>query len=195
MGAPDYAYTDRDVREDESLQNVALAYLRGYGGTFEPLVEAKDKLGRGNALPVQTIRMVLNCMRHDMSVVDRLPVPNRQATFDYLDDFFTPPRKLVAVPTYVPPRRTETEAFVRYPYMMSRTGSLYHRVSPDKSLSTIFWEDGEPKKIRVKSLCKYPSFIVGPTFLKEAPSQMMQVFKGISYCKYCGEIELCGGMD
>lgn len=71
----DYKYSDRDVREDRRLYELAVSYLNQYGGTFEPLLRAKMAMVDGHALNVPQARMVLNCMRHDAQVSDSLPKP------------------------------------------------------------------------------------------------------------------------
>lgn len=68
-------YTDRDVRENESLRDLAINYVLGYGGDFEPLVNAVDMLKEEGDLPTNIIRVVLNCMRHDRNVAADLPQP------------------------------------------------------------------------------------------------------------------------
>ena len=75
--APEIRYTDRDVREDESLRELALEYLRQYGGEFEPLTDAQEVMNSGEHLPTQMIRKVLNCMRHDRDWATRMPTPDR----------------------------------------------------------------------------------------------------------------------
>lgn len=73
-------YTDRDVRENPSLRELAENYLCDYGGDFEPLVDAQFALMNlpfGEQLPTNTVRVVLNCMRHDNNVASSLPEPVR----------------------------------------------------------------------------------------------------------------------
>lgn len=77
MSAPEYKYTDRDVREDLRLEDVAYEYLETYGGEFEPLVMARATLEKYGRLSTSQIRVVLNCMRHDWNVAAELPIPER----------------------------------------------------------------------------------------------------------------------
>lgn len=70
----DRKYTDTDVRKDPTLAPIALRYLSEYNGDFEPLVSARALMMAGGRLRNVMIRTVLNCMRHDPSVVN-LPVP------------------------------------------------------------------------------------------------------------------------
>lgn len=74
----DYAYTDRDVREDEDLRVLAINYVNAYGGEFTPLVEAREYLREYGVLSTPIARKVLNCMRHDASVAYMLPRPKRR---------------------------------------------------------------------------------------------------------------------
>jgi hypothetical protein len=71
----EYRYTDRDVRENPELTQIAYDYLRNYGGDFEPLVEALRAFQQERWLPTNSIRVVLNCMRHDLNVANDLPAP------------------------------------------------------------------------------------------------------------------------
>jgi len=71
----DYKYSDRDVREDPRLRELAISYINQYGGNFEPLLRAKMAMASGHELNVPQVRMVLNCMRHDAQVSDTLPKP------------------------------------------------------------------------------------------------------------------------
>lgn len=73
--APEMKYTDRDVREDSQLTDLAIAYIANYTGEFEPLVDAKELFEEDGELPVAVIRKVLNCMRHDAQVARNLPRP------------------------------------------------------------------------------------------------------------------------
>lgn len=108
--APELKYTDRDVRADESLRELATRYLEQYTGEFEPLIEAKEYLEEDAYLPVALVRKVLNCMRHDSSWCDRLPAPDRRAT---VLPFRKPsPRK----PEQVDKQCDETKGHVRHPW-------------------------------------------------------------------------------
>lgn len=73
----DYRYTDQDVRENDQLREMAVKYLREYGGEFDPLVEAKHALDGGFELTTPMLRKVLNCMRHDFKVASKMPPPIR----------------------------------------------------------------------------------------------------------------------
>jgi hypothetical protein len=75
MMGNEYRYTDRDVRENPRLTRIAYDYLSNYGGDFEPLVSALQEFERNRELPTNAIRVVLNCMRHDLNVANDLPAP------------------------------------------------------------------------------------------------------------------------
>lgn len=72
------AYTDTEIRADyDDLEMIARDYLESYAGEFAPLVLAQQALP---SLSLPTIRMTLNCMRHDLNVI----LPDRpRLTRDY----------------------------------------------------------------------------------------------------------------
>jgi len=71
----DYRYTDRQVREDPTLTELAYDYLRSYGGDYEYLVDCKEALHFRQDLTTAQIRGVLNCMRHDVHARAAMPKP------------------------------------------------------------------------------------------------------------------------
>lgn len=71
----EYRYTDRDVRENPTLTDLAYDYLDNYGGDFQPLIEALGTFKSDGKLPTNLVRVVLNCMRHDANVANDLPAP------------------------------------------------------------------------------------------------------------------------
>lgn len=77
--APEMKYSDRDLRDDPSLMELAVAYILAYTGEFEPLVEAKEMYEEEGYLTIPVARKVLNCMRHDARVAAELPPPARQS--------------------------------------------------------------------------------------------------------------------
>ena len=70
----DRRYTDRDVKNDERLYQIALEYLGSYSGTFQVLIDMKRAYITGHRLNVVQIRTILNCMLADPFVVN-MPVP------------------------------------------------------------------------------------------------------------------------
>lgn len=94
MAAPERKYTDADVRGDPELAELALDYLDNYTGDFEPLVRAQETLERGSLLTTTQTRVVLNCMRHDWSIADKLPQPMAKVIdMPVRDEEEAPPRK------------------------------------------------------------------------------------------------------
>ncbi len=75
MSAPERKYTDADVRADISLIELAYEYLDTYPGEFDPLVRAQDVVRSGRPLTTPQIRVVLNCMRNDWDIADKMPRP------------------------------------------------------------------------------------------------------------------------
>lgn len=75
--AYDHKYSDRDVRENPELRDLAIAYIDKYGGSFEPLLKIKQYIAYHGVETLATIqiRLVLNCMRHDPEVAGTLPAP------------------------------------------------------------------------------------------------------------------------
>src|SRR6478735_10697790 len=74
-GAPERKYTDRDVREDDSLRPIVESYLDTYEGEFDYLVDMKMTWASGRDLTTPQVRGVLNCMRHDPRLNIELPEP------------------------------------------------------------------------------------------------------------------------
>lgn len=68
-------YNDQDVRADwKNLYAIAARYLLEYWGDFHPLRTAKNIISEGGYLELEQVRVVLNCMIHDSSVVN-MPEP------------------------------------------------------------------------------------------------------------------------
>lgn len=72
--APETKYTDRDVRENNCLVEMAYEYVENYTGDFEYLIDMKMRLAQGYDLTTPMVRGILNCMRHDPRV-SGLPAP------------------------------------------------------------------------------------------------------------------------
>lgn len=129
--AYDYRYTDRDVREDSRLVDLACAYLRTYGGDFEPLIEAKTYLRVVGEPPTAMIRRVLNCMRHDVNVAGKMPVPSRPS-FD-IEDVVAPPEPVRRErPRY--PFDLKTTWKKRFYAATTKNATAYHHLSPIASV-------------------------------------------------------------
>lgn len=150
--AHDYKYTDRDVREDSRLTELAEAYLRTYGGEFEPLIEAKHYLRVVGPMPTAMVRRTLNCMRQDTQVAGQMPVPQRAFV---VDDFTTPsPGSKQPKTTRVIRRAFDLRCRWNMDYYAatSKQATAYHLL--DKELSTIrYWPETGEYQERVRSMC------------------------------------------
>lgn len=155
--APEMKYTDRDVREDPDLTQLAIAYIANYTGEFDPLVEAKELFEEYGELTTPMIRKVLNCMRHDAQVVMQLPRPKYGSNVVA----FQPPKRRVGsrpkndkqscqntdshdkhwwgewgehecqgMPWAINRFTVYLPVKVKVKYAMSRTGKLIHTVDP-----------------------------------------------------------------
>jgi hypothetical protein len=72
-----YKYTDTDVRSNPDLVGQAYEFLQSYQGEFEFLRDAKHDLEDQGMLPTGIVRGVLNCMRTQPVVFQRLSQPIR----------------------------------------------------------------------------------------------------------------------
>jgi hypothetical protein len=73
-GAPETRYTDRDVRENGELVELAEQYVDGYNGDFQYLIDMKMRVHSGLQLTTPMVKGILNCMRADPRVTG-LPTP------------------------------------------------------------------------------------------------------------------------
>ena len=149
----DYRYTDRDVREDSRLVDLACAYLKTYGGDFEPLIEAKTYLRIVGEPPTAMIRKVLNCMRHDNNMAGRMPVPHRPS-YD-IEDVVAPPERV---------RKNAVVQRSRYPFDLKTTwkkriyaattkhATAYHYLSPLASVIR-YWPVVGKYRVMPKAWC------------------------------------------
>lgn len=86
MTIPDVRFSDKMVRGNASLKDVAWAYARDYKGDWEVMVAAHDLAMETNELPVPIARMVLNVMRADPAAQHLLPRVSDAKVLS-LDDF------------------------------------------------------------------------------------------------------------
>jgi len=197
MGAPEYKYTDRDVRENANLREIAENYLIEYGGDFEPLVKAVQLLATEGNLPTSMVRVVLNCMRHDANVVNDLPAPigyklpkkvvsikgrrhdyhtdcdNKESHHSHsyrLDDEIL---LCKGVPFEINRESYWMDAKVKRPFMRARGGRLVHFTTGE---GWVHWlpkphEWGFAKYavayLAAKAMCRYPSIINKPILMTE----------------------------
>lgn len=176
----DYRYTDRDVREDPRLAELAMAYLRTYGGEFEPLIEAKTYLRVvGPELPTAMVRKTLNCMRHDFNVADRMPVP-RRAEVDF--DRLLPTQQPVTPAQRRPPFRLRSVWKVPYLISTSKQASVYHLVDPLRSSIMYYPEAPEGSQYRVSIRAYCPSSSYQRALVFQAPEDR-------TLCKTCPRVQ------
>jgi hypothetical protein len=116
-------YTDRHIRENPKLYDLAVSYARGYAGDYEFLVSAHHYAVTRGSLPVGVARGVLNCMRLDLSVADELPNPYNLAVVE------TRRGHLTVVPDKPNTRRPPTPlvANFKYGYLVSTSPSANDR--------------------------------------------------------------------
>lgn len=197
----DYAYTNADVRGDRDLYQMAVDYAEGYTGDFRPLVEARNMLIEGVDLPTQVARVVLNCMRHDADICDRMPQPKRTLrlvedgpratkpihkqcgdTNSHLCHWITSDTLCDGIPWEINRNpHVHTTAKVKYAFAVARSGNLVHKTT---GKAKMFWLPrihaegfvGDPS-LYVDLVCKYPSVLRDPILLKEEPSLELDVRK------------------
>ena len=165
--APEFSkYTDRDVRNDPSLMELAVAYAANYTGDFDPLVDAREMIEEENGLTVAVARKVLNCMRHDAKVATSLPKPKGGNVLPFIqppprrksrdpkdkqcdnpkghnwhvwgDDEYQYKYQCEGVPWEITRKAFRGVAKIKVAYAASRTGKLIHDVDPDGPHRTIW---------------------------------------------------------
>ena len=214
--APEIPYTDRDVREDPTLIHWAVEYLSKYGGSFEPLVNAQQLLGSGKDLPTNIVRVVLNCMRHDVHVATLLPKPqprfqivrgvkkevreeNCAQTSPHRLHWATPTMRCPGIPWPITRGNVNTPASVKKPYARAKTGKLWHYVNPGRGESYVHYfgapmhEFGVHKyaDLYVKTMCKYPSYLKNPILMDNRPSLELLQQLEIEECPHCIAVMSC----
>lgn len=211
--APEFKYTDRDVREDVSLRTIAETYIDHYGGEFEPLLNAKREFFSTGRLETRTARVVLNCMRYDPMVSHLLHEPRPQLAL-IRDTTMPKPFCNDSRPHYphgetrgrkyykcegvpFPINRGDfcTRTVVKARYAAARNSSIYHKTS---GKGKVYWRPpfhtmGPAKfeELIVDLICKYPSVLVDPMLFIEEPTDLLSTIKkkpGLrTLCRYCAE--------
>jgi hypothetical protein len=131
--APEVRYTERDVRENEELRELAESYVRNYGGEFDPLLRAFNMLSMDGALTTAMTRTVLNCMRHDENVASILPEPKGYTMSDRLTPRQPKQRKRE-------PRMIRLQLFkLNYDYVVNLhpQAKWYHQIDHTRTLA--YW--------------------------------------------------------
>lgn len=188
----EWKYTNRDVREDPRLTELAVVYLQESANEFEPLVLARQELIETGALRVQTVRIILNCMRNDYKVGDQMPVPDRptlslvvpskgkavqkpeecgQSTPHVGHYFVTQHWGNVYCYGVTNGRKHSFErSFTpKVGYAKARTGALIHRPA-DEGSWIMYWTNQygpgfKRTEVSLKLSCKYPSRIKNPLLM------------------------------
>lgn len=211
LEAPEFKYSDRNVRENPELRDLAEAYIRAYGGDFEPLLNAKRELSRSGRLETRTVRVVLNCMRYDVNASSALPEP-QAPTLELVRKetnvpFCSDPRphyqhseyrgkkleRCAGVPWEIDRTRFGTTVRVRARYAAAHTSSTYHLTSGKgvQSWTPPWHEMGQarPDTLWVDLVCKYPSILGDPMLFMEKPVDLMSSIKkrpGLrTLCPHC----------
>lgn len=218
VDAPEQKYTDRHVREDPSLRDIAEGYVILYGGDFEPLLNAKRELRYHGRLSTRTTRVVLNCMRYDTNVSDSLLAPKAPVLSVVKGSklpFCFDPRphnqhgeyrgknyeRCEGVPWPINRSPFWTTARIRARYAAAGLSSIYHLTSgkgmrlwlpPAHALG-----QAETNRLEVDLVCKYPSILTNPMLFKEEPTHLVSTVKPALgqprvLCRHCAKERTSG---
>lgn len=204
LDAPEFKYTDRHIREDPDLRTWAEGYAKIYGGSFEPMLNAKRELRQLGRLETRTARVVLNCARYDNNFRDQIPQPKPPTlelvkTVATLAPFCDDPRphhshykmegegrkrKMIdcpGVPWEINRSHFDTTVVVKAAFATAAQSNIYHRTS-GRGWQTWYPPQHEMGPARIGRLvvdliCKYPSALQDPMLLKEEPTTLMSAIK------------------
>jgi hypothetical protein len=203
--SPEHAYTDRQVREDPDLRTWAEGYVRIYGGSFEPLVNAKAELYRMDRLAVRTTRIVLNCARYDPNFADQLPEP-KPPTLELVKDmakvapFCSDPRPHYRHSDYIPQKgrrdklvqcpgvpweinryEFDTAVNIKAEYVSARSSSIYHRCT---GVGEQVWHPPTHSAgpavrgdLVIETVCKYPGRLRNAYLFFDEPTELWSGLK------------------
>jgi arsenate reductase-like glutaredoxin family protein len=206
LTAPELKYTDRDVREDPTLRELAEAWAQSYGGEFEPLVNAKREYWREGQLSTTTARTVLNCMRNDVNGFRLLRAP-RPVVLELVGGrvtgklgqppFCSDPRPHYAHTEYQGRRAQRcagvpweinrasyfrTTARIKARYAAAANSPMYHLTSGKGEL--VWRTDDEhaygmarPSELWVDLVCRYPSVLKDPMLFLQEPTHLTSTVK------------------
>jgi len=160
----EYRYTDRDVRENPKLAQLAYDYLDNYGGDFEPVVKALAIFKDEARLPTNLIRVVLNCMRHDANVANDLPAPVG----------YKIPRKIAEV---VKPRKRDWDEPVACELKESHYAHS-HRVDDE-----LVRCDGIPFEINRETITWTDAKVKVP-FARARTGKLIHMLSGVGWCQW-----------
>jgi hypothetical protein len=137
MQPAEYRFSDRDVREDPDLAQLAFQFARNYGGDFDFLVHAHTYAVEHGSLHTSMARGVLNCMRSDiqgLALLQERIIPRRARGLYIVEK---PPR-----PAYI-----NLPTTWHYDYVMSTwpSAEVVHVLNRDASHVRWFPHTGEFK--------------------------------------------------
>jgi hypothetical protein len=203
LSAPEFKYTDRQVREDPELLTWAEGYVRLYGGDFEPLLSAKAEMRSAGRLSTRTARVVLNCARYDQHFTGQLPDP-KPPTLELvknvakLGPFCADPRPhyqhsgwsadsrrkwmtCPGIPWEINRNGFVTNAVVKAGFATAHNSPIYHRTTGKG------WQGWDPpahamgsarrRELIVDVVCLYPSILRNPLLYKEEPTTLLSSIK------------------
>lgn len=194
LSAPEFKYTDRQVREDVDLRVWAEAYTSAYGGSFEPLLSARRELRATGRLETRTARVVLNCARYDQNFQDQMPDPKppvlelvktefRKKSLPFCSDprphdphtswRVGKPQNCRGVPFEINRVKFQTWIEIKAEFATARTGAVIHRAT---GIAWQWWNPpahtmgpAERGDLIVKTVCMYPSKLCNPILFLEEP--------------------------
>lgn len=131
----DHAYSDRDVREDPRLSNLAHAYIEQYTGSHEAILGKRRKVARGGTLTTAEVRSTLNWMRSDYVWADALFAPNAKVVIPDVGEA-SPAAAAVKEPPVSQPKPRFRKGSItmnarsRTRFVKNRSGLVFHLVNP-----------------------------------------------------------------
>jgi hypothetical protein len=148
--APETKYTERDVRDNPELEELAVEYVEQYSGEFEFLIDMKMRLAQRYALTTPMVKGILNCMRHDPRV-SGLPAP-------------LPPEECSVLELRQPRhrRRPKWNWSVDYPEQCSKRESHDGHVWTNKQTELQEWCEGIEYRINRTRASEYPAVVKVP---------------------------------
>jgi hypothetical protein len=201
LDAPEFKYTDRHVREDVDLRAFAEAYTSAYGGSFEPMLNAKRELRALGRLETRTARVVLNCARYDQNLSGQLPDPkpptlelvkpvnskrvpfcNDPRPHDYHAEWRGKKREVCeGIPWEINRHYFFTDVHVRVEFSAAQQSNIYHRNTGKGSriwyppLHTM--GPAEIGRLNIELVCKYPGRLATPLLFAEEPITLLSSIK------------------
>lgn len=214
MPAPETKYTDRDVRENDDLEERAYEYLDNYTGEFQFLVDAKMRLEMEEELPTPIIRGVLNCMRIDVRVTDLpAPLPYQPAKVVPMSRTKQRNKRKVCTNTEPHPQHGGYSSGDEYDYCdgvylinrersiahrvtikpeykfaLANTGAMIHGVAGAHSMWYPYphsWGWNRQPALIVRLQCRFPGVLTFPRLLTGKEALDWALRLGLPYCRHC----------